>query len=167
MSIGVITSVAGLKAIASAVAEEAQAYQGALEAAIYQKAVEIMAKAIPLTPAATGILRSTHYVSKPMRGISGPVVEIGFGTSYAEAVHEMSGVSWKAPGTGGKYLQRPVDQAKKGWEQDMAAKTKRNRAKDIRFQGGAMPTSPRKVSDAEVKAANRAARVGGNQGGAT
>lgn len=163
MSIGVTASVVGLRKIAEKVAEQTTRHERAMEAAIYQKAVEIMAKAIPLTPARTSILRSTHYIAPPVRGLSGPVSELGFGTKYAEPVHEASpSLTWTSPGTGPKFLERPVNEAKKGYVRDMKDKVKRNVREGKEFKRAGYPTAPRQVSDAEIKAANRVAGLSDN-----
>ncbi len=86
-------------------------FNGATAAAVMQAGYKIMAEAVKITPLATGRLRRSWFVSSPRMTGSGPEVMIGFGTGYAWAVHEKTGdnVSWTAPGTGPKYLERPLD----------------------------------------------------------
>jgi len=64
----------------------------------------------PKVPADTGVLRSSTFIDpKTRRG--DPYVELGYGTKYAAAVHEMmqsiSGkpINWKRPGSGPKFLE--------------------------------------------------------------
>lgn len=69
-------------------------------------------KTPPLIPIDQGDLRSSRFI-KPLKkpGSGDPYVELGFGTKYAAAVHEMmqspSGkpIKWKRPGSGPKFLQ--------------------------------------------------------------
>ncbi len=38
-----------------------------------------------------------------------PVVIFGFSAYYAAPVHEMTGVNWSRPGSGGKFLEKAID----------------------------------------------------------
>lgn len=38
-----------------------------------------------------------------------PTVLLGFSAYYAAPVHEMTGVTWSRPGSGGKYFEKAID----------------------------------------------------------
>jgi hypothetical protein len=97
----------------------AKAYADAADAAVYQKGVKIMGESAlicPVSPHGGALLRS-RYVSPPRRDRRGPIVRIGYGTYYAWHVHEMtnSNVNWTKPGSGPKYLERPIYAAMTGY----------------------------------------------------
>lgn len=113
-------------------------YRSAAVAALYDEAVKIINKSIPITPYDKGHLRGSAFVSRPKEQGNQVEVELGYGgfaSKYALAVHEMGatkkgkgrqrnakgqfssggeGINWSEPGTGNKYLEKPFDAASKG-----------------------------------------------------
>jgi len=58
-------------------------------AALYERAVSVMTQAKKLTPVDTGRLRASAFVSRPQtQAFGGMEVVFGYGTDYAERVHE-------------------------------------------------------------------------------
>ena len=96
-------------------------YRSAAVAALYDEAVKIINKSIPITPYDKGHLRGSAFVSMPKEHGNQVEVELGYGgfaAKYALAVHEMGtggkDINWSEPGTGNKYLEKPFDAASKG-----------------------------------------------------
>lgn len=109
--------------------------------ALYQEATVVKAKAFKLCPkdtnrGGTGHLRNSIWVDRPV--IDGPDISVsihaggGDAAPYAIAVHEhlsehspyswrvaesQGGINWSVPGTGPKFLERPVLEA----QRDMAS----------------------------------------------
>lgn len=67
-------------------------------------------RALPRTPVEFGFLRNSATTPPPRRTARGIVGEIGFTARYAIWVHENvdPDVEWTAPGTGPKFLERPL-----------------------------------------------------------
>ena len=108
---------------AAIVARDVKRYQSAAISALYDEAVKIINKSIPITPLDAGDLRRSAFVTKPYdSGANQIEVELGYGgfaSKYALAVHEMGikpkkEINWKEPGTGAKYLEKPFNTATKG-----------------------------------------------------
>lgn len=66
----------------------------------------------PKVPVDKGKLRASQFIKPKKQAATGdPYVELGYGTKYAAAVHEMmqsiSGnpINWSRPGSGPKFLQ--------------------------------------------------------------
>ena len=98
-------------------------YKDAIAAAVYQEGIVIGNKSIKQTPVDTGRLRQSFYISPPTN-IDKPGVKMGYGTDYALAVHERTDVPHK---TGkAKFLEDPVNEAKRGWANRIAKRTKDN-----------------------------------------
>ena len=81
--------------------------------ALTTEAWVILGEALPLTPLEFGPLRASQHVKPPV--INGSTVSVSFGfggpaAPYAWFVHEMpdSQTNWTTPGTGSKYLERPL-----------------------------------------------------------
>ncbi len=101
------------------------------------EAERIMTAAKRITPVAPdgGTLRSSGHVKKPVIKPRSASVELGFGgaaSDYAQAVHEFpskfsppswqgkTSLNWNAAGTGAKFLEKPVNAAKKGFGRRVA-----------------------------------------------
>ena len=97
----------------------------------------IMTAAKKLTPVAPGggTLRSSGHVQPAVIKRTSASVEMGFGgaaSDYALAVHEFpskynppswkgkTSLNWNAAGTGAKFLEKPANEAKKGFGQRIA-----------------------------------------------
>ena len=97
-------------------------YRSAAVSALYDEAVRVINKSIPVTPFDTGDLRRSAFVSKPTPIGNQVEVELGYGgfaSKYALAVHEMGvkskkKINWSEPGTGAKYLEKPFNAATRG-----------------------------------------------------
>jgi len=66
----------------------------------------------PKVPIDTGKLRASRFIDPKKQAETGdPYVELGYGTKYAAAVHEMmdsiagNPINWSRPGSGPKFLQ--------------------------------------------------------------
>ena len=99
------------------------------------EAERIMTAAKRITPVDQGTLRSSGHVKKPVISRKSAFVELGFGgaaSDYAQAVHEFpskfsppswqgkTSLNWNAAGTGAKFLEKPVNAAKKGFGRRVA-----------------------------------------------
>lgn len=72
---------------------------------VYALGEAILADATERTPVDTGRLRDSGYCAPPQK-VDGQRVEVGFGTDYAVAVHERTGVSH--PVGEAKFLEKAV-----------------------------------------------------------
>jgi hypothetical protein len=87
---------------------------------MYKSVLLVKGKAIKLTPVRTGNLRQSAYSDVFLRKMGNEIVgEIGYQAAYAPFVHEMtvsrSGnpIRWTKPGTGPKFLERPLKSSTK------------------------------------------------------
>lgn len=106
--------------------------------ALSEVAEEIMTESQDLVPVDLGALKNSKFVQSPERASDGLSVTMGYGgeaAAYAEAVHEhpsaTSPQSWlkgavhfQTPGTGPKFLERPVVAAQRTFASDIAARLK-------------------------------------------
>lgn len=89
-----------------------------VKGALYQFAEEVMATSKDqFVPVKTGNLMSTGHVDLPVEEDGVISVTMGYGSTavdYAASVHENMDprVNWTRPGSGPKYLEQPLDQAK-------------------------------------------------------
>jgi len=85
----------------------------AIEGAVHDVAQQLIADSIREVPKDLGALRSSNFVTRPKRTGGTVSLKVGFGgmaASYALFVHEMpEGTNWTTPGTGPKYLERPLN----------------------------------------------------------
>jgi hypothetical protein len=108
---------------------------GALEAkvraelpgALYELGEEVIAESDKLVPKDLSALKDSKFVAQPVRAGDDVSVTLGYGgeaKDYAEAVHEhpsehdpksWKGITivWHTPGTGPKYLERPMIELKR------------------------------------------------------
>lgn len=69
----------------------------------------IKAKSVEITPALTGALRGSAFVST--EGGNNPKLRVGYTVSYAPIVHEMPETfNYSTPDTGPKFLEKAVTQ---------------------------------------------------------
>ena len=143
MSAGV--ELQGLDIVLRKMAEVAKEYPEALGAALYQEAEAIMAKSVMLCPVDTSALLMSRFIGRPKADPSGISVTMGYGKTYAVYVHEMpTNVNWTKPGSGSKFLIRPVDESRRGYVPRLARRTKRNIATGIGMAvSGTNPEVPR------------------------
>lgn len=106
-------------------------YKRALAAALYQEGLAIDAKAVKITPVDLGRLKQSHYIGPPIEDAKNMFCEIGFGTKYALAVHELHS-------TKSKYLEIPFRAAKGGFIKRLARRAKRNFKQNV----GVQPLAP-------------------------
>ncbi len=125
--------------------------RNALGAALYLEAADIMRASLREVPVDTGRLRSSHYIAPPGRGdFSGPVVELGYGTDYALAVHEQTEVPHGGE-TKSKYLTGPMNRAMSGYALRVAKRGQNFFEREIGFGGVSFPVRPRIRGKARVK----------------
>lgn len=106
--------------------------------ALYEVAEAVMGESLELVPVDLGTLKNSHFVDRPVRSGSETSVTMGYGgeaAAYAEAVHEhpssASPASWlrgavhfQTPGTGPKFLERPVVAAERTFAEDVGTALK-------------------------------------------
>jgi len=118
---------------AAIVKRDVERYRSAAVSALYDEAVRVINKSIPVTPLDTGDLRRSAFVSKPTPIGNSVEVELGYGgfaSKYALFVHEMGvkskkKINWKEPGTGAKYLEKPFNAATRGQAKRLQANAMR------------------------------------------
>lgn len=92
--------------------------------ALRTEAEQIMRRSKQVTPVDTGTLRSSGHVQSPVSRRGRVSVTMGYGGAaqrYALYVHEAPvWWSWSARGTGPKYLERPVKEARRGMGRRLA-----------------------------------------------
>ena len=91
-------------------------YPDALDGALYKKGEEIMAESVKECPVKVGILRRSARTEK----LENHTVQIGYGTNYAEHVHERTEIRHTAP-TKAKFLEDPLKRHASQWLQDVVA----------------------------------------------
>lgn len=114
-------SIKGVKALKKAAEKMSQQMDRAAAAAIYQAGYVIMNESQKIVPVdyntrssrskavKGGRLKKSGYVGTPIFGRNGPLVRLGYGTRYAWFVHEMpTSYNFTRPGSGPKYLERPL-----------------------------------------------------------
>lgn len=136
-------TVTGTKPLIEKLRKLEKTYPKATAAAVYQEGLAIDALSAQEVPVDTGRLRSTHYVAPP-EDEDNPVCEVGYGTDYAQAVHdreELSHVVGKA-----NYLRDPMNKRRRGWVQRMIGRIQKNAKRGIGVQ--AIPaTAPKTPSE--------------------
>jgi hypothetical protein len=164
-----VTGATELKAKLAALKER---LPGAAAAALYQKAQQIMTASDSIVPVEHGRLRASHYVELPK--FSGTVVSLrmGYGASYALAVHERMGAHHEHGQA--KFLELAFHEKASDLANWLAAQIKSNLKSGKSLGDSAFPTSPedaekqhrlrlahRSARLAEKRAARRAAKGGG------
>ena len=79
------------------------------EKAVYEVGADLLKESNKLTPHNTGRLRDSGKVKIHKKG-NNPIATVSYGdarVTYAAAVHEIN-KNYKEPGTGWKYLERPL-----------------------------------------------------------
>lgn len=114
---------------------------GAVARALYQQGVAVLGDAIRRAPVETGVLRSSGYVAPPQEEGGHAVVEVGFGTAYAEVQHDREDFEHPQGGEA-KYLEKAV--ASQASAQKLAALAKENLARGLTSPvlPGAPPKKP-------------------------
>lgn len=109
---GPLVRVTGMNEIRRNLREEDKRYQDALGAAVYSVGLHIIGESVKVAPKDTGRLRTSHY-AKPVERQGQKDCEIGYGVHYAMYVHEMPATNnFQAPGSGPKFLERPLKEFK-------------------------------------------------------
>jgi hypothetical protein len=109
----------GAKKVLANLAKASDDLKEGLAASLYAEGQAIIAESVKQVPVDTGRLRQSHYAAPPKDSPRGPSVQIGYGTDYAVAVHERTEVSHSEP-TKAKYLEGPVNAAKRGYASRIA-----------------------------------------------
>jgi hypothetical protein len=132
----------GDKALLKELKRLEKAAPGAVSRALYQQGVMVLGDAIRRAPVETGVLRSSGYVAPPQEEGGSTVVEVGFGTVYAEVQHEREDFEHPQGGEA-KYLEKAV--ASQASAQRVAALAKENLARGLTTPvlPGAPPKKPK------------------------
>lgn len=149
--------ISGDKEIVAELKRLEKVYPNAVGSAIYKLGVAIISDALPRTPVEYAPLRTSHYVSPPMRDKEKSNVELGYGTVYAVAQHENR--SFRHPRGGeAKYLEKAVRSVSPRALKLLAQWTE-EAARGGGFASTAgMPTRPR-VSNSNRKKKSQSARL--------
>ena len=123
-SVKLKVKVTGMEQFEAAIDKAREDHPDALAAALYQKGFEIMADAKKQVPVEFAILKNSGYVAPPTGPATNPKVEAGFGTDYAEAVHE--NLFAFHPVGRALYLWLPFKDHVKGMLRWLAFHTRRN-----------------------------------------
>jgi hypothetical protein len=113
----------GLERFRKQLAAEEQKYKRALGGALYQEGTAIIAESQKIVPHEYGTLERSAYVAPPRDTAGGPMVEIGYGTSYAVKQHEEIAYRHRE-GRQAKYLETPFNKAMAGWKQRLAKRVR-------------------------------------------
>ena len=114
MAKGFSAKITGDKELADRLAKINDKMPKAIDDALHEEAMGLEAESAPLSPV-SGIagdrLRDSTQINQIPKGYS-----VGYYTEYAIYVHEMVGaaINWTTPGTGAKFLQRPIEKRLKG-----------------------------------------------------
>lgn len=95
---------------------------GYLAAALFIEGNKIMRASQMECPVDTGTLRRSAYVAPPT-GQRNPIVELGYGTNYALAVHE---INKKYRVGKWRFLRDPFNAMSRGFEDRLARTVRRN-----------------------------------------
>lgn len=134
-SSGRFTRVTGLPQARRALQMSERRWSSAFGAALYREGSRILRESLKQVPVDTGRLRSTGYVSPPIKKLlAGIVVEVGYGTHYAVRQHE--DVSLRHRVGKAKYLQDPLYAASDGVTQRVVADMKKLAAAGVGFGSG-------------------------------
>ena len=108
-----------------------------LGGAIREIAEEVMTASQELVPVDLSALKNSKVIGSIVRSGQDVSITMGYGgqaAAYAEAVHEhpsdhspaswAGGVNWKTPGTGPKFLERPVIEAQRTFADDVGDRIK-------------------------------------------
>lgn len=129
-------------------------YPDAMGAALYQEGLSLWRAAVKRAPVEFGVLRNSAYVSPPMK--DGPTigVEAGFGTKYA--VYQEEGEGYHHPRGGeAHYFGKSVEEAKSGYLERLAQRTKQNAESGVKAPVISAPTSPQSASRRRLRRIRR------------
>jgi hypothetical protein len=140
-----MAEIRGLAEVKKAIRRNDGRIRNALAAGLYLEGLRIIGQAVRLTPVKTNRLRASHYAAPPNPRRARPEVEIGYGVDYAVPVHERLEVNH--PNGEAKFLQKPLDKARSGWETRIALRTKQNFERGTRLGSipATAPTRPRET----------------------
>jgi hypothetical protein len=111
--------------------------KAAASAALYQRALQIIALSDSMVPVDTGRLRASHFVGLP--DDSGKL-KMGYGANYAMPVHERLDV--KHEHGQAKFLETAFDNFASSNAAWLREKTVENIRKGIAIKSGGFPTTP-------------------------
>jgi hypothetical protein len=98
----------GGKEVVQYLVRAGDAGRAACDAAAYAVSAAVMAESIPMTPKRFGILRGSHYITRPQNG----TCVVGFGgaaSAYAAIQHNKQFKNYTTPNTGPGYLSHAID----------------------------------------------------------
>jgi len=138
--------ITGVVELAQALARAPGVVRGHIGGALFAVAQHVLKVSGEAVPIDTGTLKSSRFTVGPEDTSRGIEVTIGYGGAaapYAQAIHEhpsdASPKSWKGktlnfsrPGTGTKYLERPLNEARKGFTQRVAEYARGRIERDVR-----------------------------------
>lgn len=117
-------------------------FPDAMAAALYQEGMGIWRASVKRAPVEFGVLRNSAYVSPPTKDGPDIAVEVGFGTKYA--VYQEEGEGMEHPRGGqAHYLQQSIEEAKSGYLERLAQRTKQNAERGVKAAVIAAPTAPK------------------------
>lgn len=117
--------VTGFKQIMAAAKRAGERHEKALANAVYKESLEIMRQSKEIVPVDTGELSRSAHVDRPRKGAFGWFVRIGYGKRYAFKQHEDLSIRHKK-GQTAKYLEYPLNAARKGWIKRVKARAKKD-----------------------------------------
>ena len=133
----------GLSGVKRELAKLVKTYPAATAAALYQEGLALLAETQPRVPVDTGRLRGTGYVAPPTAAQGEtPVVEVGYGTTYAVDVHERTEL--QHPVGEARFLANAVAQRSAGYTKRLGARIEENAARGVTVQAipAAYPEKP-------------------------
>jgi hypothetical protein len=133
-----ILTFTGLEQVLANLVALGKSVPGEAGGALYELAEETMDASQPLVPVDFGVLKNSKFVEQPKQNGGDISVTLGYGgeaAKYAEAVHEHPSshdpkswngvtVNWQTPGTGPKFLERPVVALQRDFAARVAATVK-------------------------------------------
>jgi hypothetical protein len=108
----------GAKKLAQEFRRANRRVEDASAAGLYEEAIDLDSKSVPLVPVDKGRLRSTHYAAPPQKSGGKITGEVGYGTDYAVYVHERTELNHTVGQA--KYLEQPAKEAKSGMPRRLA-----------------------------------------------
>ena len=109
-------TITGTKALQAALRKAGPNAINGLKGALMNEAENIMDTSEGRVPFDTGKLRGSAFVDTPRVTRSGVSLEMGYNADYALYVHEArADLHWSRPGSGPKFLERPMLEAARTW----------------------------------------------------
>jgi hypothetical protein len=128
--------ITGVAELAQALARAPGVVRGHIGGALFAVAQDVLKVSGEAVPIDTGTLKSSRFTVGPEDTSRGIEVTIGYGgaaAAYALPVHEMPETNrFSRPGTGPKYLERPLNEARRGFLQAVVEYAQSRIERDVR-----------------------------------